>query len=102
MEGTFADPRFGVFRYLSLIHYRRYLVGDRRGYLPCDGLDFGNFARIQQGIGGATVGGPDIESDDEFSRKAGITGAGCFHGGGQRSAMGGFGYFLGTPHISLT
>ena len=102
MEGTFADPRFGVFRYLSPILYRYYLVRDRRECLPCDGLDMRDFAGIQERIRGATVGGADIESDDELSRKAVVTGAGCFHDGGQRSAMGGFGYLLGTPHISFT
>ena len=87
MEGTFADPRFGVFRYLSLIHYRWYLVGDRRRSLPCDGLDLRYFARIQQCVSGATVSGPDIESDDKLSRKARVTGADCLHDGSQRRAM---------------
>jgi len=88
MEGTFADPRFGVFRYLSLIYYRCYLVGNRRGYLPRDGLDLRDFTRIQQRVSGATVRGPDIESDDKLSRKARVTGADCLHDGSQRRAMG--------------
>ena len=79
MEGTFADPRFGVLRYLSLIHYHCYLVGDRSEYLPCDGLDLRDLARIQHCISGTAVSGPNIESDDKLSRRAGVTGAGRFH-----------------------
>jgi len=54
--------------------------------LPRDGLDLGDFAGIEQGIGGATVRRPDVESDDKLSRKARVRGAGSFHDGSQRKA----------------
>jgi len=39
----------------------------RRRYLPCDRPNLRDFARIQQCISGATVHGPDVESDNQFS-----------------------------------
>ena len=52
--------------------------------MPCDRLDLGNFARVQQRVRGAAERGSNVESDDEFSRKARVTGAGHFHNGGQK------------------
>ena len=95
MEGIFADPRLGVFGYLSLNCHHFCGVGNRKKSMPRDGLDLRDFARVQQCIRGTTKGSPDIEGDDELSRKAGITGAGCFHDGGQRRTID---EFLGTRH----
>ena len=65
--------------YLSPVHDRYDWIRDRREHLPCDGLDLGDLARIQQGICSTAEGSPDIEGDDEFSREASV--AGRFHDG---------------------
>jgi len=97
MEGIFADPRFGVFGYLtSICHHRRW-VRDLRKHVPRDGLDLRDFTRVQQCIRGTTECSPDIESDDKLSRKTRVTCAGCVHDGSQR-AIDRFEYFLGTRH----
>ena len=64
-------------------------VRDGGKHLPRDRLDLGDFAWIQQGVRGTTECCPDIESYDEFSRKASVGGAGCVHGGSQRKAVDG-------------
>ena len=89
MEGTFADPGFGSFRYLSLTRHRTSRISGLRGCLPCDGFDLRDFAGIQQCICGTAERGPDVESDDKFSRGARVDGVACFHDGGRREATGG-------------
>ena len=66
-----------------LFRHRSFSVRSQRGCSPCDGLDMRDFSRVQKGIRGAAKSSPDIESDNKFSRRARVTGAGCFHHGGQ-------------------
>ena len=46
MEDTFADPGFGLSRYLSLIVTVCYLIRDQKEYLLCNGSDLRDFAGI--------------------------------------------------------
>ena len=74
----------GTYPLLVTIHYS---VRNRKKYLPRNRLDLRDFSGIQQGIRGTTERSPNVESDDEFSRKASVTGAGCFHNGSRRKAI---------------
>jgi hypothetical protein len=65
--------------YLSFVV--RDWIGDKRMYLPCNGLDLRDFAGIQQSICSAAERSPDIESDDEFSRGTSVKGTGNIHDG---------------------
>ena len=49
--------------------------------MPCDGSDLRDLSRIQERICGTAERGPDIERDDEFSRRASVPGARYIHGG---------------------
>jgi hypothetical protein len=61
--------------YLLLLVTRR----ERRKRLLCNRSDLRDFSRIQERICGTAECGPDIEGDDELSRGARVTGAGCIH-----------------------
>jgi len=97
MEGIFADPRFGVFGYLPLVRQYSLLVRTRRRDLPCNRLDLRDFSRVQQDIRSTTERSPDIQSNDELSRKAGIRGAGYIHNG-SRGKVTSVKYFPVTRH----
>src|SRR5258705_225777 len=81
MEGIFADPRFGVFGYLSLICHHCCGVRDRGKSMPRKGLDWRVFPRLKQCIRATTNCCPDTESNDKFARKAEIGGGFCLKGG---------------------
>ena len=64
MEGTFADPGFGLFRYLP-----RVTVAARRRakeYVPRDGLELRDFIRVQEGVRGTAECSADVKGNDEF------------------------------------
>ena len=42
----------------------------RRSPLRCDGFGLGNHLRIKKRIADTAVGGPYVEREDEFSRRA--------------------------------
>ena len=68
--------------------------------MPCNRLDLGDFSRIQECIRSTTKCSPDIESDNEFSRRARISGVGCIHNEDRGRATG-VEYFLGIRHTFL-
>jgi len=49
--------------------------------MPCNRPDLRDMARIQKRICGTAERGPDIESDNKFSRWAEVAGARCIHDG---------------------
>ena len=61
-----------------------YWIRDQRKHSPRNRLNLRRFAGVQKGIRGTTESSPDIESDYEFSRRAGVTGTSRVHDGSQR------------------
>ena len=87
-----------------------YWIGDRGKGLLCNGSDFRDLARIQEGICDTAKGSSDVESEDEFSRGARVGGTCCMHNtnrskGGDRvcyrSIARGLEYFFGSRHTFL-
>jgi len=56
-----------------------YWIGDRKKGLLCNRSDFGDVARIYEGICDTAEGSPDVESEDEFSRGARVGGTSRMH-----------------------
>lgn len=78
MEGTFADPGFGLLTCLGLFCPHRYSIKSEQ-CLPCNGSDLRDLPGIQERICGTAEGSSDIERDDEFSLGASIPGASYIH-----------------------
>jgi len=56
--------------------------------MPCNRPDLRDMAGVQKRICGTAERSPDIESDNQFSRWAGVTGARCIHDGNRRDKQG--------------
>ena len=79
MEGTFADPGFGLFRYLPRVTGAAHR--QTQEYMPRDGLDSRDFTRVQEGIRGTAERSANIEGNNKFPRGARVRGTSNVHGG---------------------
>ena len=87
-----------------------YWIRDLGKRLLCDRTDFRDLARVQEGICDTAEGSPDVESEDEFSRRARVGGTRCMHDrnrsktrdrGCYRSIARGLKYLSGSRHTFL-